>query len=80
MSPSQRKTLIRKDHTALSLTRQCKLLRISRSSLYYTPAGINAETLKLIGCLPNIRSLAAARLQLTCQDTGSTQAVIACVA
>ena len=48
MSPSQRKTLIRKDHTALSLTRQCKLLKISRSSLYYTPVGINAETLKLM--------------------------------
>jgi len=48
MSPSERKTLIRKDHTVLSLTRQCKLLRISRSSLYYTPVGINAETLKLM--------------------------------
>jgi putative transposase len=48
MSPSERKTLIRRDHTALSLTRQCRLLRISRSSLYYTPAGINAETLKLM--------------------------------
>jgi hypothetical protein len=84
MSPSQRKTLIRKDHTALSLTRQCKLLRISRSSLYYTPAGINAETLKLMNeidrVFTNIRSLAAARLQPACQDTGSTQAVIACVA
>ena len=48
MSPSKRKTLIRRDHTALSLTRQCKLLKISRSSLYYTPIGINAETLKLM--------------------------------
>jgi len=48
MSPSERKAMIRKDHTDLSLTRQCKLLRISRSSLYYTPVGIDAETLKLM--------------------------------
>jgi putative transposase len=48
MSPAERKTLIRKEHSALSLTRQCKLLKISRSSLYYTPVGINAETLKLM--------------------------------
>ncbi|MCP4064256.1 MAG: IS3 family transposase [Gammaproteobacteria bacterium] len=48
MSPVERKTLIRKEHSALSLTRQCRLLKISRSSLYYTPVGINAETLKLM--------------------------------
>ncbi|MCP4194361.1 MAG: hypothetical protein GY768_27440 [Planctomycetaceae bacterium] len=48
MSPVERKTLIRKEHSALNLTRQCRLLKISRSSLYYTPVGINAETLKLM--------------------------------
>jgi len=48
MSPTERKVMIRKDYSALSLTRQCKLLRIGRSSLYYTPVGINAETLKLM--------------------------------
>ena len=40
--------MIRKDSTKLSLTRQCKLLKISRSSIYYTPVGMNAETLKLM--------------------------------
>ena len=40
--------MIRKDNTKLSLTRQCKLHKISRSSIYYTPVGINAETLKLV--------------------------------
>ena len=40
--------MIRKENTKLSLTRQCKLLKISRSSIYYTPVGVNAETLKLI--------------------------------
>ena len=48
MSPSERKTMINRDRTDLSLTKQCKLLKISRSSLYYTPVGVNAETLKLM--------------------------------
>jgi putative transposase len=48
MSPLERKTMIRKDHPTLSLTRQCKVLKISRSALYYTPVGFDAETLKLM--------------------------------
>ncbi|MEP5116741.1 MAG: hypothetical protein ABJQ90_13515 [Parasphingorhabdus sp.] len=31
MSPTERKAMIRKDRTDLSLTKQCKLLKISRS-------------------------------------------------
>ena len=38
--------MIRKKHTTLNLPRQCKLLKIGRSSLYYTPVGIDAGTLK----------------------------------
>ena len=48
MSPAERKALINRDRTDLSLTKQCKLLKISRSSLFYTPVGVNAETLKLM--------------------------------
>ena len=48
MSPSERREMIRKENTKLSLTRQCKLLKISRSSIYYAPVGVNAETLKLM--------------------------------
>ena len=48
MSPSERRDMIRKKNTKLSLTRQCKLLKINRSSLYYTPVGVNAETLELM--------------------------------
>ena len=48
MSPTERKALINADCTDLSLTKQCKLLKISRSSLYYTPVGVNAETLELM--------------------------------
>jgi hypothetical protein len=32
MSPTERKAMIRKDHADLSLTKQCQLLKISRSS------------------------------------------------
>jgi hypothetical protein len=46
MSPAERKGMINRDRTDLSLTSQCKLLKISRSSLYYTPVGVNAETLE----------------------------------
>ncbi|MGR3608349.1 MAG: hypothetical protein ACU0BN_05720, partial [Sulfitobacter sp.] len=31
----------------LSLTRQCKLLKMSRSSVYYTPVGFDPATLDL---------------------------------
>ena len=48
MSPSERKAMINRDHTDLSLTKQCKLLKISRSSLYYVPVGVSAETLELM--------------------------------
>lgn len=48
MSPSERKQMINRDCTDLSLTKQCKLLKISRSSLYYVPVGMNAETLELM--------------------------------
>ncbi len=48
MSPTERKLMIRKDHADLGLTKQCKLLKISRLSVYYTPVGVNSETLKLM--------------------------------
>ena len=61
--------MIRKENTKLSLTRQCKLLKISRSSTYYTTGGVEAETLKLMHeidkVFTNTRSLEAARLLLT---------------
>lgn len=48
MSPSERREMIRKKNTKLSLTRQCKLLKISRSSIYYTPVGFDPATLDLM--------------------------------
>jgi putative transposase len=54
MSPTERKAMIRKDLADLSLTKQCKLLKISRSSLYYVPVGVNAETLELMNEIDRI--------------------------
>ena len=48
MSPSDRRDMIRKENTNLSLTRQCKLLKISRSSIYYTPVGFDQATIDLM--------------------------------
>ena len=39
---------IEKDHPRLSLRRQCRLLSLSRSTLYYTPVGESAENLVLM--------------------------------
>jgi len=39
---------IEKDHPRLSLRRQCRLLSLSRSVLYYTPVGESAENLALM--------------------------------
>ena len=48
MSPSERRKMVRKDNTVLSLTRQCKLLKISRSSIYYTPVGFDQAMIDLM--------------------------------
>jgi len=40
MSRIKRKEMINKDRTDLSLARQCKLLKVSRSSLYYVPVSL----------------------------------------
>jgi len=47
MSPKERKKMVNKN-VSLSLSRQCKILKISRSSLYYMPVGFTPETLELM--------------------------------
>ena len=48
MSRGMRKAMISRDHPGLSLSQQCGLLSISRSSFYYTPTGECEETLTLM--------------------------------
>jgi putative transposase len=48
MSPGDRRRLIQSDHPKLSLSAQCRVLNISRSTLYYRPLPATEETLALM--------------------------------
>ena len=48
MSPAKKKAMIDRGRADLSVSRQCRLLKLSRSPLHDTPAGIRAETLELM--------------------------------
>lgn len=48
MSVSRRQSMIRTDHVALSIVRQCALLKIARSGLYYERTGESAINLTLM--------------------------------
>ena len=49
MSPARRRQMVDRDHPSLSLVRQCALLGVSRSSIYYRPRAASAEDLSLMG-------------------------------
>ena len=51
MSRDARKAMIRRDVPDLSLSRQCAILSISRSSLYYRARGESPENLALMRCI-----------------------------
>ena len=48
MSRSRRKSLVDRNNEKLSITKQAKLLGLSRSSLYYRPRGESSENLELM--------------------------------
>ena len=48
MSPAEKKQLIHHDHLDLSISQQCRLVKLSRSAFYYTPVGIDDETLSVM--------------------------------
>jgi len=48
MSAAKRKMMVAPAHEGLSITRQCKLLSLSRSSFYFQPAGENEKNLTLM--------------------------------
>ncbi len=48
MSRAERKAMVARDHPELSLSRQCQLVQVSRSSFYHKPKGESAETLALM--------------------------------
>ena len=43
-----RRSLVEREHAELSVRRQCELLELNRSSLYYEPAGETPENLRLM--------------------------------
>lgn len=48
MSPAEKKSLIRPGHPELSISAQCRLLKLSRSSVYYLPVGTDPATLAVM--------------------------------
>jgi putative transposase len=48
MSRGKRKAMVTRDQPALSLSQQCRLVSISRSSFYYAPKGESEENLSLM--------------------------------
>ena len=40
--------MIQRDHPNLSISRQYKLVQLSRSAFYYTPVGIDTDTLAMM--------------------------------
>ena len=60
MTPAQRRELTDRQHRSLSIVRQCQLMGVSRSSLYYRPKGTPLEVwpesgLSLAGSLGDIK-------------------------
>ncbi|MAZ15264.1 MAG: hypothetical protein CL535_02830 [Ahrensia sp.] len=45
MSPVEKKSMIVRDHPCLTVSQQCRLVKLSRSTFYYAPIGIDDETL-----------------------------------
>lgn len=48
MSRGERRAMVLREHADLSLSRQCRILSISRSSIYYAPQGESPENLALM--------------------------------
>ena len=54
MNPAQRRKMVDREHPALPIVRQCALLGVSRSSLYYRPKDDSPEDLALMREIPAI--------------------------
>jgi putative transposase len=54
MSPKEKKEMIHPNHPKLSTSAQCRLLRYSRSSVYYSPVGISPATLAVMKAIDRV--------------------------
>ena len=82
MNRGERKAIIQRDQPELSLSHQCRLLSISRSSFYYAPRGESPESLALMRRIdelfmkhPFYGPGAAARWSVSCGAKVSASAV-----
>jgi len=50
--------MIRRDHPGLSISQQCRLVKLSRSAFYYAPVGLDAATLALMKAIGRVAKLA----------------------
>ncbi len=48
MSPGRRREMADREHSKLPIVRQCALLGVARSSLYYRPKAVSEEDLSLM--------------------------------
>lgn len=48
MSPQKKRAMIKRNHPQLSISRQCKLVQLSRSTFYDAPVGIDADRLAVL--------------------------------
>ena len=48
MTPARRRELVDRRHRHLSMVRQCQLMGVSRSSLYYRPKKTSQQDLSLM--------------------------------
>ena len=56
MSIEEKKKLIESDHEKLSIRRQCRLLELNRSNLYYEPVKVSEETLRIMNSIDEINT------------------------
>lgn len=54
MSPTEKKSMVTRNHPGLSIARQCELLKLSRSAFYYTPVGMDEETLAAMKAIDQV--------------------------
>ena len=82
MTIERRRGMIEAVHADLSVTAQCRLLSISRSSFYYTPQPEFEETLALMRVIDtaflDMPGMAAGRWSAICGARASTSAAGGC--
>lgn len=73
---------MKQDHPDLSVRRQCSLLSLARSSLYYHPRGESAENLAFMEIIDRqfleTPWYARGRWPVTCSETGMNADAIVC--